>query len=475
MASDGLSNVEHVVMLMLENRSFDHMLGFLYTDQGNRSDSGQAFDGLTGNESNPGSDGKPVPVQRIQPSTPNAYLLPGADPGEGYYATNAELFGSETAPSPPMAKNDGFVTDFAHALSVEQSNPRWKVVPGTTEASIMWMHTPSSLPVLAGLARGYAVSDRWFAPAPTETMPNRAFALAATSQGHLDDQTKVFTVPSVFSRLTSAGVGWTIYGYSNQPLTRNNFPDTQYAPENHFGVFSDFSKAAAGGTLAAFSFLEPSWGNSGNSQHPVANVAAGEQLIHDVYYALRSGPAWNRTLLIITYDEHGGCYDHVPPPLDATPPDASVGQFGFDFKRFGVRVPAVLVSPLVERGTVYRAPDSGPPLDHTSVLATLEKRFGAASLTARDKVAPLLGDVLTLTAPRTDDPLQGVIVPKGEPSPAAEQPSHMQKIEAQLVATLPVPGERRPVSDTLAPLQSGDDYERFIDQRTRSWIAAGKH
>jgi phospholipase C len=101
-------------------------------------------------------------------------------------------------------------------------------------------------------------------------------------------------------------------------------------------------------------FLEPSWGAKENSQHPNYNVALGEQFIHDVYYALRNGPAWRQTLLIITYDEHGGCYDHVPPPWGATPPDNIAGEFGFDFSRFGPRVPTVLVSPLIEAGTVFR-------------------------------------------------------------------------------------------------------------------------
>src|SRR5215472_9297230 len=113
----GLSSVQHVVVLMLENRSFDHMLGYLYASDKNVAPSGQAFEGLTGTESNPGADGQPVTVFQIRPSTPNAYYMPGADPGEGYMATNNELFGSTTAPpskvTPPM---QGFVKDFAYTL-----------------------------------------------------------------------------------------------------------------------------------------------------------------------------------------------------------------------------------------------------------------------------------------------------------------------------------------------------------------------
>jgi phospholipase C len=351
-----------------------------------------------------------VPVFKIVPTTPNAYFMPGADPGEGYTATNSQLFNSLNAPSPPVAKNNGFVRNFAYTLTWEQREGR-SIAKGTIPADIMGIFTPEMLPILSGLARGYAVCDRWFASAPTETLPNRAFAAAATSQGHMDDATHSFTAPSIFGALSNKGVSWAIYGYTADPLTRMTFSDTANAPRSHFGHFSDFAATARAGTLPAYAFLEPSWGPTGNSQHPNYDVALGEQLIHDVYYALRSGPAWNETLLVITYDEHGGCYDHVSPPTNALPPDSSVGEFGFDFKRFGVRVPTVLISPLIAPGTVYRA--SGPtPLDHTSILKTIEQHWNVQPLTARDAAAPDLAGVLTLSTPRTDDPIAGVAVPK---------------------------------------------------------------
>src|SRR5262249_10085217 len=137
------------------------------------------------------------------------------------------------------------------------------------------------------------------------------------------------------------------------------------------------------------------------SQHPNYDVAQGDQLIHDVYYTLHASPAWNETLLLITFDEHGGNYDHVPPPTNATAPDGIPGEYdGFDFTRFGVRIPALLISPLIAEGTVFR-PASGT-IDHTSVLKTIEQRWSLRPLTARDKAAPSLGDVLTLDQPRTD-------------------------------------------------------------------------
>jgi phospholipase C len=432
---NGLASVDHVVVLMLENRSFDHMLGFLYP--GNVSPSGQPFDGLTGTESNPGSDGQPVTVFRIEPTTPNAYHMPGADPGEGYMATNDQLYGSNSGPGSAgeAASCQGFVKNFGYTIGWESKQPsRWPIVSGTVEGDIMGCFTPEALPVLSALARGYAVCDRWFASAPTETLPNRAFACAATSQGHMDDKTHTFTSPTIFGLLDAAGLGWAIYGYHAEPLTRNTFTQISTAAASHFGNFADFKAAAAAGTLPPYTFLEPGWGSKGNSEHPIYDVALGEQLIHDVYEALRAGPGWPGTLLVVTYDEHGGCYDHVPPPWGAVPPDSSAGEFGFGFDRFGVRVPTVLVSPLIAPGTVYRAPAGGTPLDHTSVLRTVQQRWNLPTLTARDAAAPGFGDVLTLTAPRTDDVLAGVTVPAASgPGPAAGIVSHLEEIQAELV------------------------------------------
>lgn len=472
MASNALSKIQHIVVLMLENRSFDMMLGFLYADEGNKSPSGQPFEGLTGKESNPDSKGKDVPVFKIKPTDKNAYFMPGADPGEGYAATNSELFGSVNAPTPPVATNKGFVKDFAYTLGWESKKPSWakEIMPGTVEQNIMGMFTPEMLPVLSGLARGYAVCDHWYSSVPTETMPNRAFANAATSQGHLDDKTKTYTVPSIFGLLDQNKVSWAIYGYDTEPLTRHNFPDTNNADDSHFGVFTDFKAAAASGTLPAYTFLEPSWSSTGNSQHPAGDVACGEQLIHDVYYALLNGKAWNQTLLIITYDEHGGCYDHVAPPSGAVPPDDTPGEFDFDFKRFGVRVPAVLVSPLIPSGTVFRVPSGTMPLDHTSILKTVEKRWKLSPLTKRDAAAPDLGNVLALSTARTDDPIKGVKVPKAVgTNPTKDHPTHLQQVHAELVSSLPVQDDRGVRAQESPQLKTSHDYTNYIRARTEAW------
>ena len=434
-AGNNLAAVNHVVVLMLENRSLDHMLGFLYTSQGNVSPSGMPYEGLTGTESNPDPSGNPVTVFQITPATPNAYFMPSANPGEGYKATNFQLYGTTSGPSTTgqPATCQGFVTDFATAISADIA-AGWATVPGTTANDIMGCFTPETLPVLSSLARGYAVCDHWFASVPTETLPNRAFASAGTSQGHMDDRTKTFTSPSIFGLLDSSSLGWAIYGYDAQPLTKHAFTDIANAAPSHFGLFKDFQVAAAAGALPEFTFLEPSWSTTGNSEHPIDDVALGEQFIHDVYETLRTGPGWPQTLLVITYDEHGGCYDHVPPPWGAVPPDSTTtGEYGFAFDRFGVRVPTVLVSPLIAPGTVYRAPATGAPLDNNSILKTVELRWSLPPLTARDAAAPSFGDVLTLTTPRTDDVLAGVVVPvSGSVSPAAGRLSPMEAIREDL-------------------------------------------
>ena len=469
-APSQLSSVQHIVQLMLENRSFDHMLGFLYPNK--TGPNGQPFEGLLGTETNKDTNGNPVTVYQIDMTGPNAYFMPGADPGEGYANTNSQLFGTGKPPSIPVATNEGFVTNFDAAVSYDQRSGR-TVLANTTANEIMGIYPPSALPILTGLAKGFAICDHWYSSVPTETFPNRAFACAATSQGHMNDATSSYTVQSIFGLMTKHGLGWKIYGYDAEPLTRASFPDTMDAPETCFGKFADFQADAAAGNLPAYSFLEPGWGSAGNSQHPNYDVALGEALILDVYHALRNGPGWDQTLLIISYDEHGGCYDHVPPPAGATPPDSTPGEFGFDFTRFGVRVPAVLVSPLIPAGTIYRVPADSTPIDHTSVLKTIELRWGLPALTARDAAAPDLGGVLTLSAARTDDPLAGISAPVSSgPNPAAGEVSQLQTLQAQDVSNLQVPLDELRNAPLLANQHTPADYQNYIESRTATWKAA---
>lgn len=470
MAPSLLSKINHFVVVMLENRSFDHMLGFLYP--GKKTPDGQPFEGLTGNETNPDGKGNNVKVFQIQSTDPHPYFMPGANPGEGYNNTNAELFSDQLAPVPIVpATNQGFVTNFAGILPTRATTPN-AVIPGTTASAIMGVYTPQLLPILSNLAKGYAVCDMWFSSAPTETFPNRAFVAMATSQGRVSDTQPPFTAPSIYTALGKAGSTWSVYGENALPLSRTSIADITDAPTTHFGEFKDFQAAVKNGTLANYVFLEPIWGSAGNSQHPNYDVSLGEQFLHDIYYTLFGSSLWNSTLLIITYDEHGGLYDHVPPPENAVPPDNSAGEKGFDFKRFGVRVPTVLVSPLIKAGTVYRA-KGATPLDHTSILKTAELQFNVKPLTARDAAAPDFSSVLTLATPRTDDPLKGIAVPKSGQAPAFPAgPDHLEQALADAAASLPVsdsPGNA--FVHTQPVFKSGADAVNYAVARFKAYDA----
>ena len=479
-----LAKINSVVHLMLENRSFDQMLGYLYigANPPNRSPAGQAYDGLTGDEFNLDSSGNKVTVFPITAATPHPYLMPGCDPREGFEATNLQLFGADPPPAGAAATNGGFVVNFENAIAYDQGRHEPDALPGTKPSDIMGMYDPSLLPVMSALARGFAVCDRWFSSVPTETYPNRAFALTGTSLGHLKDDFQLLHTPSIFGRMSDAGVDWAAYGYKGYPYVRTDYPDTKAADKSKFGQFSDFAARAAAGTLPPYTFLEPGWGPSGNSQHPVTDVSLGEKLIFDVYNALRAGPGWNSTLLVITYDEHGGNFDHVPPPATAVAPDAfrgDVDRLNFDFSRFGVRVPALLISPWIRAGSVFRAAAGTGEIDHTSVLKTLQQRWPAIQpLWARNVAAPGLGDVLTLAAPRTDDPLkpnpadpsQNITPPSsGVTVPNANRPSKLQLGQVARVANLPIPNEFGTYDHDKPLLKTSNEASEYIRDRTAAW------
>lgn len=162
-----------------------------------------------------------------------------------------------------------------------------------------------------------------------------------------------------------------------------------------------FFAVCSKGRLPSYAFLEPRFFFRPNDQHPPYGVAGGDELIRTVYEAVRRGPLWEKTLLCVTYDERGGCYDHVPPPAAAPPGDGATCKQGFRFDRLGVRVPTVLVSPWIEPGTVFRA---ARPLDHTSMIRTICRLWSLPSLTDRDRAAEDLGDVLIRSVPRQDAP-----------------------------------------------------------------------
>jgi phospholipase C len=386
-----LDKIQHVVTLMLENRSFDNLLGKLYPKSAD-------FDGLAGDEVNLDAGGHAVRVNNQPGAAHEVLCVPTPDPGELWTDINEQIFGAAAAQSGSFSKPamSGFATNYL----------RQTEDPTDYRAdSVMHYFTPDQVPVISELARTFAVCDRWFASAPCQTWPNRFFVHTATGGGHADNvPDALYKMPTIFEQLHNevGSDAWRIYFHDiAQSMALSNL----WVHPRHFSLFDRFLSDASTGNLPAYAFIEPRYFpdyDLPNDQHPPHNVSLGEGLVASVYNALRNGPAWTSTLLIITYDEHGGCYDHVAPP-SAAPPGPEVCQ-PFNFDRYGVRVPTVIVSPYIKPGTILRP--SGPvPFDHTSIAATLRKRFGLSGpLSKRDAVAPHIGNALSLEQPENLGP-----------------------------------------------------------------------
>ena len=420
-----LQKIDHIVVLMLENRSFDNMLGFLGASEGGR----QKVNGVAGKDlSNPIPEyARPTNgIKYVPVGMETEMTNPNPDPGEEYAHVNTQLFGQvipeqnhyKPFDTPPYnlpkrrsyinAPMNGFVTDYINNFNAELG-----YMPKYEEYKvIMNCHAEKSLPVLSTLAKEYAVFDAWFASVPSQTFCNRSFVHTGTSMGYVSNapyyQWLMHDVPTVFNRIEDKQdpkITWRIY-YDKldivSPTGLLHRSLWKYRPTNFFHM-EDFEDDAAKGNLPSYSFIEPRFFIDHNDQHPplggileTSNVLAGELLIHRVYNAVRNGKHWNQTLFIITFDEHGGCYDHVPPPA-TVPPDASDGEKGFKFDRLGARVPTVMVSPYIEKGTVISNTH-----DHTSILKVVCDHWNLKPLTERDKHANSFEKVLSLKTPRSD-------------------------------------------------------------------------
>jgi phospholipase C len=397
-----IDSIEHVIVLMLENRSFDCMLGKLQP-------AGPWFAGLTDKETNPYQRSDGIVALPVRPSSAwdeIAATTPDPDPGEAFVDMNEQLFGpgqSRNGLRPPMT---GFVANYANQPAADK--PR-------DPQAVMHYFTPEQLPVLTQLARAFGVCDQWHASAPCQTWPNRFFAHTGTSFGYVNncDFPIPFPAPSIFSRLSQFYRSWRVY-FHDVPQSIM-LGDVWYRAFLHYRFFGQFLADARCGDLPNYSFIEPRYfADLGlgipNDQHPPHNVSAGEKLIADVYNAVRGSPCWKKSLLIVTYDEHGGCYDHVSPPRAVSPDGRGPPDFPFD--AYGVRVPAVIISPYMPSGSVVRSAQAGAaydappyPFDHSSIIATLRRLFSLGdALTNRDRVAPDLLGPLSLENPTNDGP-----------------------------------------------------------------------
>jgi phospholipase C len=454
--------LDHVVVVMFENRSFDNLLGRLY-EPGEVA----SFEGVIGKDlSNPIPAWTEHGVEKgtVPYGIAKNMNTPAPDPGEELPHVNTQLFGildeenrgqisAETSYNTPhegrQPTMDGFVTDYISMLMAEYGRP-----PTYDEyAQMMAGYTREQMPVMSTIARGFATFDHWFCDVPTCTFPNRSFFHAGTSSGFVINWPPADAFPgrntaeTLFDRLDAAGLTWKVYcdppchasltGVIHASRLRPKFA-TNFFSTSQF--FEDVEK----GQLPTYSFIEPQIiGHSHNDMHPPVGVLfdaaaaqkgitdpgeiwldlpssliAGEELLARIYNAIRAsssaeGSNYLNTTLLVTFDEHGGTYDHVPPP-PAVPPDAASahGQFGFKFDRSGVRIPTLAISAWIPERTVvteeYRA---------TSLIATMRERWNLGKpLTARDASARSFASVHSLSKPRAQEDWPEVVarpVPKG--------------------------------------------------------------
>ena len=413
-----LQKVKHIVVLMMENRSFDHMLGYL------KNDGMPDVNGLNGDEFNLGPDGTKVPLKEFHADDHDVQrsgeaLQKKLDPDHSKTEV-AKQIGTLVDGTAPM---DGFVTSFVRTRKPEDKIGKdlWMVPMGH--------YTKKDLPTYDFLARNFCVCDAWHSSVPGDTWPNRLFALAAQEGPKVDlgsgfgpfaalKGAPIFNVKAFTQQLHDRQWRW----YSHDPATlraadghyrdlfdikRDNF--TWY-DRKRISVLTQLAEAsivqrdsflddAAKGELRDVSWIDPNFIDlsvldpSSNDDHPPSDIRAGQAFVLEVYEALRRSPVWNDTILVITYDEHGGFYDHQSPPVIDDPV----------YPTLGVRVPALVVGPRVKKQVSHQL------FQHTSLIKTILTRFAddpakaIAAMPARVAASEHLGVVLQ-GRPRTDIP-----------------------------------------------------------------------
>jgi phospholipase C len=361
--STNLEKVDHIVVLMLENRSFDHMLGYLSLEGGR-----EEIDGLRSEFSNE-HDGRAYPIHHLDTMTI------ADDPDHSADAVALQLGDGEMS---------GFVASYAKTLSN-------RGVQDGDVGRVMGYYNAADLPVYDHLASEFALCDRWFSSVPGATWPNRLYAVCGGAAGSRDDLPlnlpPLYHRPSFVRHLDANGVSWRWYSFETGTL---RLADRHYrlGHQDRFAFFShailswktrlersidpttpSFIEDAARGVLPSVAWIDPNFSNFDpigfppNDDHVPADIRDGQDLVLAVYHALATSALWERTLLIVFYDEHGGFFDHVAPP---EAPDDDPGTFG----RYGLRVPALIVSPWIEPRSV-----SHTLFDHTSIIRTILLRF----------------------------------------------------------------------------------------------------
>ncbi len=391
--TDLLPQIEHVVVVMMENHSFDNYFGMLGRGDGFTL----GPDGKPTN-SNPGPDGKPVTVFPF-PSTCQT-----ASPSQSWNATHHQW---------DHGKMDGFAT----------------YGRGTGP---MGYWDGSHLPFYYSLARTFPLCDRWFASCMAQTYPNRHFLFAGTARGNITTTVDTLADPpppngTIFDALDRNSISWLDY-YTDVPSVGLYLKYAEAHKAKLVSVEKQFYADAAAGTLPAFSLVEPNFGVQ--SEENPQDVSVGEAFVSRVVNAVMQSPNWPKTVLIYCYDEHGGYYDHVPPPPAPAPdgmgPKLKPGDVKDGYTRLGMRVPAVIVSPFSKKDYVSHVVH-----DHTSVLALLEHKYNLPAMTHRDGWADDLTDSLDFVNP------PAFLTPPKLAPPLNKNPRNATGVAANLCPTTP--------------------------------------
>jgi DNA/RNA endonuclease G (NUC1)/phospholipase C len=395
--------IEHVIVLMLENRSFDHLFGFA------EPPAGQTLDNLL--------PLNPLPSNLLDPSKPRSATNPAFDvsqpapfavtdkqgPSHSFNAVNTQLSGFKQGPSASHpVRNNGFALNYSNSLSAHSHNVSREQI-----AEVMQCFSPDQLPAINQLAQAFCLCDHWHCEVPGPTMPNRMFVHAATSEGYVHNNFKrPYTSRTIYELVQEKGLTWGVYFHDLNEVMQ--FHALEQTPDT-FRRFDRWAQDAASGNIPNYVFICPRFLNSrhgahgesqpANSQHAPEDVRFADNLIADVYDALAANQElFGKSALIVTYDEHGGFYDHVAPGATVNPDgqnspnpddDPQFASFKFAFDRIGLRVPAIIASPWIDKGTVEHR-----MLQHTSIIKTTTEIFGLAGpLNHRDASAASFADL----------------------------------------------------------------------------------
>lgn len=444
--------IEHVVVVMLENRSFDNVLGGLYPNK-----SQIEYRGLNDLP----EDKKTNPLDPNDPSQGSVsvfqgddvypvWTMPYPDPGELFADMNQQIFGVVSPASASTATMKGFAWNYRQQPGAAICHPKagGPSVQYPVAQHIMQYYKESVVPMSFWLARHFAVCDSWRAAGPVQTLANRVFAhcgtpglVPGTNKSRLDnpDFTKSWsmtppfnppvnekTVFEILDDVYPGEINWKVY-YQDAPSSAlcsyvyKNWNYDGLAGGNVYEFQADFESDIVNNRLVKYSFIEPRYTDffndgpvnsshpggagidmqdpNGSSLPPPISVKDGEQFLSQVYGILAKYPkTFNKTLLIVIYDEHGGLYDHVPPPAAKSPFETPPDNFAYD--RYGVRIPAMLINPHIPPGTIYPARDPRAPIetqvfDHTSLISTICAQFGIKdTLTPRSRTAAKLTNLI---------------------------------------------------------------------------------